>query len=178
MGLQQLADQRAHKQDGDGGRTDGHAAHEADQDGDQLRLTRGLAGVVQLAQHDVKHTAAGKHLQQGEHEEAEADDVQHAGEAGADGAGGVHHLGGLDEAEHQAQHEAHQVADDQSADEVPALEHQDDHDDGDHQHDQGLGVGGVHQLRQGHGLGALEAKSDNVPPLFRRYVFVGKEVKL
>ena len=26
--------------------------------------------------------------------------------------------------------------------------------------------------------GALEAKSDNVPPLFRRYVFVGKEVKL
>ena len=27
-------------------------------------------------------------------------------------------------------------------------------------------------------LGALEAKSDNVPPLFRRYVFVGKEVKL
>ena len=38
---------------------------EADQDGDQLRLTRGLAGVVQLAQHDVKHTAAGKHLQQG-----------------------------------------------------------------------------------------------------------------
>ena len=28
------------------------------------------------------------------------------------------------------------------------------------------------------GAGALEAKSDNVPPLFRRYVFVGKEVKL
>lgn len=26
--------------------------------------------------------------------------------------------------------------------------------------------------------GALKAKSDNVPPLFRRYVFVGKEVKL
>lgn len=26
--------------------------------------------------------------------------------------------------------------------------------------------------------GALEVKSDNVPPLFRRYVFVGKEVKL
>ena len=26
--------------------------------------------------------------------------------------------------------------------------------------------------------GALEAKSDNVPPLFRRYVFVGKEVRL
>ncbi len=28
------------------------------------------------------------------------------------------------------------------------------------------------------GTGALEVKSDNVPPLFRRYVFVGKEVKL
>lgn len=27
-------------------------------------------------------------------------------------------------------------------------------------------------------VGVLEAKSDNVPPLFRRYVFVGKEVKL
>ncbi len=27
-------------------------------------------------------------------------------------------------------------------------------------------------------LGALEVKSDNVPPLFRRYVFVGKEVRL
>ena len=26
--------------------------------------------------------------------------------------------------------------------------------------------------------GALEVKSDNVPPLFRRYVFVGKEVRL
>lgn len=30
----------------------------------------------------------------------------------------------------------------------------------------------------GNKSGALEAKSDNVPPLFRRYVFVGKEVRL
>ena len=37
---------------------------------------------------------------------------------------------------------------------------------------------GKERISIGFWVGALEAKSDNVPPLFRRYVFVGKEVKL
>ena len=41
-----------------------------------------------------------------------------------------------------------------------------------------LGRGNRSLSDRGRSAGALEVKSDNVPPLFRRYVFVGKEVRL
>ena len=158
--LQELAHDRADEQDRDGRSADGHAADDAQQDGDELGLTRGLAGVVELFEQHVKHAAALEHLEQREHEEAEADDIEHAGQAGADGAGGRKQRRHVEETEHQAQHKADQIADDERADEVPATEHQDDHDDRDDEHDERLGIGGVDDVRQRDGRGRLDTDDD------------------
>ena len=157
MLLQNAARNRADKENGDGSCTNGETGDDFDDDGEPFCLLRGGSRFCDFIKQHTEHAAAAKHFKQCEHEEREADYVQHAGQACADRAAGREHGWFVNEAEDQDEQETDNVADQKRSDEAPAFQHQDDHDDRDDQHDESESAGGVCDRGQDARIGGTEA---------------------